>query len=118
MNPDYELNDPRTMNQPPVKNVGKTGFYIMLQGTIFRFPAHMTLPNGKVVDGQRLPHFQAHRIRAVRGLYKSKYAPGYVGKKQKAKLAKRKLQNERAQKMATMTPWEREEFRRKEAQAA
>ena len=74
------------LNQPPIPNVGKTGFYVCRQrgGTIYRFPREIKLGD-KTVNGQRLPHRSAKQIlRALR----SKYWP-HEGAKQKAKKNKK-----------------------------
>lgn len=74
-------------NQPPIANVGKTGFYIRKAGTrtLYRFPASHTMPDGTVVEGLPLQHINTP---ALRRAYRSVYAP-HVGEKQRAKAQRR-----------------------------
>lgn len=78
MTTNYQLRRPAALNQPPVfvlkpdgteAPVPKTGRYLNFGGTVFRFPAPLTLPDGKVVEGQPLPFSNASRAKYFRSKY-------------------------------------------------
>ena len=86
MNPELPTR-PTALNQPPIPNVGKTGFYVAVGRTIFRFPESFRLPNGQVINGHRLPYRVTSRIKRA---FSSKYSP-HVGLKQRQRMAARLL---------------------------
>lgn len=78
MTANYQIRQRPALNQPPVfllkpdgteAPIPKTGRYINTGGTVFRFPASFTLPDGRVVEGQPLPFDMASRAKYFRSKY-------------------------------------------------